>query len=182
MKENNSILSNQKKQILQETNNLKQNIIINKTQEISKLKKEWETEIREKLEKELENLNTQINIEKSNWKTEINHLNSIINNKNTEILELESNIKKYIIKINELELKIKEINDSQNIEIDEIKNQYESNIKIILESELNEIHLKYKNEKSSLEQLINSMQESIHEYDIKLDNFMQDILGSENSN
>ena len=76
----------------------------------------------------------------------------------------------------EIALKLQESMSIKDSQIDQIKIQFESNLKTILESELNEIHLKYKQEKAGLEAIILSFQDSIQDYEMKLEGFIQELM------
>ncbi len=64
----------------------------------------------------------------------------------------------------------------KDFQIDQIKNEFESNLKSVLEKELNDIHLKYKKEKAGLEAVILSFQDSIQDYETKLEGFIQEMM------
>lgn len=76
----------------------------------------------------------------------------------------------------EIALKLQESMNIKDSQIDQIKIQFEDNLKMILENELNEIHLKYKKEKAGLEGIILSFQDSIQDYEMKLEGFIQELM------
>lgn len=82
----------------------------------------------------------------------------------------------------EIVLKLQESTTIKDSQIDQIKIQFEDNLKTILENELNEIHLKYKKEKAGLEAVIISFQDSIQDYEIKLEGFIQELMRTDGNN
>jgi hypothetical protein len=71
---------------------------------------------------------------------------------------------------------LQESTSIKDFQIDQIKNEFESNLKSVLEKELNDIHLKYKKEKAGLEAVILSFQDSIQDYETKLEGFIQEMM------
>ena len=144
--------------------------------DIISLKKQWEIELKSRLLPELNELSHAYAIEKEDliqkFYIEQSKCKEYIEKATSETMRAEAIFKENLClrdKITALECDIRRFDE----ETEEIKNRLENSIKGTLEGELREIHIRYKNEKASLQAMIDYLQEVIGDYDRRFDMIMQ---------
>ena len=161
----------------------KENTNTNRKIDEHALRKAWEAEIKTKLLTELQELSKAFAQEKSLILQEKMNLEQLLieetqksNGLTEKINSLTKNNAQLIDDNRELAQKCSSFEDELqklDSEAEEMKMRLEFSIKSTLESELREIHLKYKNEKASLQAMVDYLQEILQDYDRRFDMFLQ---------